>query len=418
MKKDEITRVRLLSLAVLMALSLFILLVPIGSNEFGQIISKMNNNALNIPESQNSVYNLYYYTGFNVVYQLFFSLTILFTAMSVAGILLRIGNTGIAAFVSAILNLLTGMLLLFARIWESSVSMHAMIDSVYLDGVVKEQIETTQLLDKVPVLYILLIVLGILELLMVKSSGIMRIKMFTKNKKTNAVNYLVPALIIYVWAGFIRQDILSVIIRNGDSQRMTVNEYLTGYYIGNKIFFNWSWMIMLLLATIICIIIQSGVIKGLSGRAGMLAGIGIPALVTIIQSVIYAFNPPALFGYLTLDISLCDMTDNAFYMYLVTFCVSMTAAYILIYLVISGLLDMRKLAGIFVINVIISVILMIIVSGKSSLAIQYMPWIVADCVSVILAFICVAVKPVNKKRAELCGGPKKSDFLGHRMIKF
>lgn len=407
MKKDEITRVRLLSLAVLMALSLFILLVPIGSNEFGQIISKMNNNALNIPESQNSVYNLYYYTGFNVVYQLFFSLTILFTAMSVAGILLRIGNTGIAAFVSAILNLLTGMLLLFARIWESPVSMHAMIDSVYLDGVVKEQIKTTQLLDKVPVLYILLIVLGILELLMVKSSGIMRIKMFAKNKKTNAVNYLVPALIIYVWAGFIRQDILSVIIRNGDSQRMTINEYLTSYYIGNKIFFNWSWMIMLLLATIICIIIQSGIIKGLSGRAGMLAGIGIPALVTIMPSVIYAFNPPALFGYITLDISLCDMTDNAFYMYLVTFCVCMTAAYILIYLVISGLLDMRKLAGIFVINVVTSVILMIIVSGKSSLAIQYMPWIVADCASVILAFICVAVKPVNKKMAELCGASKK-----------
>lgn len=396
MKKDEITMVRLLSIAILMALSLFILLVPIGSNEFGQIISKMNNNALNIPESQNSVYNLYYYTGFNVVYQLFFSLTILFTAMSVAGILLRIGNTGIAAFVSAILNLLTGMLLLFARIWESSVSMHAMIDSVYLDGVVKEQIKTTQLLDKVPVLYILLIVLGILELLMVKSSGIMRIKMFAKNKKTNAVNYLVPALIIYVWAGFIRQDILSVIIRNGDSQRMTVNEYLTGYYIGNKIFFNWSWMIMLLLATIICIIIQSGVIKGLSGRAGMLAGIGIPALVTIIPSVIYAFNPPALFGYLTLDISLCDMTDNAFYMYLVTFCVSMTAAFILIYLVISGILDMRKLAFIFIINVVISVVLMIIVSGKSSLAIQYMPWIVADCASVILAVVSIALKPVNK----------------------
>ena len=396
MKKDEITRVRLLSLAVLMALSLFILLVPIGSNEFAQIISKMNNNALNIPESQNSVYNLYYYTGFNVVYQLFFSLTILFTAMSVAGILLRIGNTGIVAFVSAILNLLTGMLLLFARIWESSVSMHAMIDSVYLDGVVTEQIETTQLLDKVPVLYILLIVLGILELLMVKSSGIMRIKMFAKNKKTNAVNYLVPALIIYVWAGFIRQDILSVIIRNGDSQRMTINEYLTAYYIGNKIFFNWSWMIMLLIATIICIIIQSGIIKGLSGRAGMLAGIGIPALVTIIPSVIYAFNPPALFGYLTLDISLCDMTDNAFYMYLVTFCVCMTAAFILIYLVISGILDMRKLTFIFIINVVISVVLMIIVSGKSSLAIPYMPWIVADCASVILAVVSIALKPVNK----------------------
>ena len=61
MKKDEITRVRLLSLAVLMALSLFILLVLVGNNEFGQIISKMNNNSLNISENQNSVYNLYYY---------------------------------------------------------------------------------------------------------------------------------------------------------------------------------------------------------------------------------------------------------------------------------------------------------------------------------------------------------------------
>ena len=65
MKKDEITRVRLLSLAVLMALSLFILLVLVGNNEFGHIISKMNNNSLNISENQNSVYNLYYYTGFN-----------------------------------------------------------------------------------------------------------------------------------------------------------------------------------------------------------------------------------------------------------------------------------------------------------------------------------------------------------------
>ena len=62
MKKDEITRVRLLSLAVLMTLSLFILLVLVGNNEFGQIISKMNNNSLNISENQNSVYNLYYYT--------------------------------------------------------------------------------------------------------------------------------------------------------------------------------------------------------------------------------------------------------------------------------------------------------------------------------------------------------------------
>ena len=40
MKKDEITRVRLLSLAVLMALSLFILLVLVGNNELDILLVK------------------------------------------------------------------------------------------------------------------------------------------------------------------------------------------------------------------------------------------------------------------------------------------------------------------------------------------------------------------------------------------
>ncbi len=201
--------------------------------------------------------------------------------------------------------------------------MHAWIDSFYIDGVVKGQIETAQLMDKIPVLYILLVILGILELMMVKSSGIRHIKMFSKiNRLTQWFSY---ACSCYICVGRLyKKEYIVRNYKNGDSQRTTVNEYLTGYYIGNKIFFNWSWMIMLLIATILCIIIQSGIIKGLSGRAGMLAGIGIPALVTIMPSVIYAFNPPALFGYITLDISLCDMTDNAFYMYLVTFCVCMT----------------------------------------------------------------------------------------------
>ena len=64
---------------------------------------------------------------------------------------------------------------------------------------------------------------------MVKSSGIRHIKMFSKNKQTNAVVFLMPALVIYVWEGFIRRNILSEIIKNGDSQRMTVNEYPVSY---------------------------------------------------------------------------------------------------------------------------------------------------------------------------------------------
>ncbi|MFQ8902330.1 MAG: hypothetical protein ACLR7D_11080 [Lachnospira eligens] len=90
---------------------------------------------------------------------------------------------------------------------------------------------------------------------------------------------------------------MSEIIKNGDSQRTTVNEYLTGYYIGNKIFFNWSWMIMLLIATILCIIIQSGIIKGIKRQGRNVGRYRYSALVTIMPSVIYAFNACTVWIY-------------------------------------------------------------------------------------------------------------------------
>ena len=153
---------------------------------------------------------------------------------------------------------------------------------------------------------------------------------------------------------------------------------------------------MLLIATVLCIVVNSEIMAGINKKIKLLISIGIPSLTTIVPSVIYAFNPPALFGYLTLDIALCDMTDNAFYVYLAAFSVSLTAAYILIYMVIRRILDIKVYVGIFIINVVISAILMIIVSAKSSLAIQYMPWIVADCVSVVLAVVSTVVKTANK----------------------
>ena len=118
-------------------------------------------------------------------------------AVSLTGILLRIGNTGIIASVAAIFNMMTGILLLMARILESSSSMHAWIDSFYIDGVVKGQIETAQLMDKIPVLYILLVIVGILELMMVKSSGIRHIKCFPKiNRLTHS--FFLCLLLLYM----------------------------------------------------------------------------------------------------------------------------------------------------------------------------------------------------------------------------
>lgn len=398
MKKNEIAMVRLLSLAILMGLSFFLLLIPIGGNEFNSIINKMNTNIYDIAGSQSSIYNLYFYMGLGEVYKILYSVTILLTAMSAVSIILRIGNAGRVASAGAVMTFVTGTFLLLARIWESSVSMHALIDSFYMDDVVKSQIETTRHLDKVPVIYILLMLIGILSVFMIRSSRILHVKIYRKKEDSDAVVMLIPALCIYVFAGFMRMNIVSFVVNGGDVNRIAAYEYLRDYYIGNKFFFNWSWMIMLLLVTVLCIIVNTRV-KG-SGALKPIICVGVPSLVTIIPTVIYAFNPPALFGYLTLDISLCDMTDNAFYAYLAAFCVAMITGYILIYLVINGHLKIKAFGMILLTDIVISILLALISSGKDSLAIQYMPWIAGDIISVVMCGIVIAFsrqKPENAR---------------------
>ena len=112
MKKNEITMVRLLSLAILMGLSFFLLLIPIGGNEFNSIINKMNTNIYDIAGSQSSIYNLYFYMGLGEVYKILYSVTILLTAMSAVSIILRIGNAGRVASAGAVMTFVTGTFLL------------------------------------------------------------------------------------------------------------------------------------------------------------------------------------------------------------------------------------------------------------------------------------------------------------------
>ena len=60
MKKEEILRIRVMSVAVILALMAVMLVAGPGSTLFKGIVDNINNNVVDINSSQASIYNLYF----------------------------------------------------------------------------------------------------------------------------------------------------------------------------------------------------------------------------------------------------------------------------------------------------------------------------------------------------------------------
>lgn len=161
-------------------------------------------------------------------------------------------------------------------------------------------IQTVQLMSRIPIAYILVMVLSVLGLLMVKSSTITKLKIYNdKMAYNNAVIYIFPALSGFLILEVIRNLVISrVVMLSSDEYIQTVAGYIQDYYIGSKFYFNWSWLIIFTIVTCVAIVLNNN-------NKLMIIEIAVFSIIVIIPSVIYAFNPPSLFGYLTTDNTLC-----------------------------------------------------------------------------------------------------------------
>ena len=117
----------------------------------------------------------------------------------------------------------------------------------------------------------------------------------------------------------------------------------------------------------------------------MIIEIAVFSIIVIIPSVIYAFNPPSLFGYLTTDNTLCDLTEAAFVWYLVRMSVSLITGIIFIVLVVNERINIKCMyiiAG----TLLVLSLAMLIVAGlnRASLSVMYMLCAVADVIGVIV----------------------------------
>lgn len=388
MKKTDIALARILLLAGVIALNGLILLVFIGENEFVHIINNMNSNVYELSNEQMSLYNLYYYTAFNAIYKPLFSITIVLVIVSVASVLLRFGKAGELALYANIMLLFTGILLVLARFFEGSVKVHYYIDLLYMDVSSPQSIETVFLLDRIPLLYIAVIVLALIGLLLVRSSSIRKLKLYTVANQTlgSSIRFIIPALYGYIFMELLRGIFIGISAERMDSSNSLAYQYLNDYYIADRMFVSWSCAFILAIVVVINMLLNHFQIKNL---INIMTGLAIPAAFTVVAAFIMAKRIPTVFGVLTTDIGVCDIADMTYDLFIISKATMLICLFCIIWSVVNRIIPGAWLMLILATNAVASVLALAITAFADNISRMYAGCIIADVLTAIVTAMLI-----------------------------
>lgn len=387
MKKEQIILIRILSVVAVLAAMTLVLILGAGNGMFQHIINNINNNVVDMSTSDASIYNLYYYKGLNTIYLILFSVSLFSAIIAIISILTRFPAAVIAAKTAAISMFVTGIYLLFARIMEGSVGLHRFIAGFYMDQVSKN-VETAQLMGKVPVSGILLVILSILCFLLIQSSGINRIKSYRFEKPLSALAIYLPVLFGSIFLEFLREVLITERCDKFGGTTHMVSVFIGDYFFADAWMFNWDyvWFIMIVVAVLI-------LLRGKINRAlTLLITAGIPFVVLTFRSILYLMNPPKMFGYLTFDEEICNATELAFRLYMLRFILDVL---VLTYVCASLLLKrsgVKKILITYGVNVVISIVGIVLVAGSHGLSGMYIVCIIADIITLVGSFYLLDIR--------------------------
>lgn len=385
MKKDQIIMIRILSVVALLSVMALILVFGAGNGLFLNIINDINHNIVDTQSSAASIYNLYYYKGFNVVYMILFSITIYSIGISIVSILTRFDTAYLTAKISSTFILIMGVFILFARMMEGSRFMHRFIARFYINEV-SSNVETAQLMSKVPFSAICLILLSILCIMLIRSSRIRTVKPYNYTDQRKVYAIYIPVLFGSVFIEYLREIIITARCNRIGSHMDQVNSFMHDYYFSNQWGFNWNYAWFLVIVAVVLI----GLRLKLHGKNGKLLGLlittGIPAIFVIIRSMFYAMNPPRLFGFLTFDEHVCDLTESAFVLYLIRFVLDIIVLTSVLEWLILKKEEIIKILISYGANVVISICGILIFGNIFGIAGMYVSCIIANIITLVSNF--------------------------------
>lgn len=406
MKKEEILFVRAMSVVAVLAVMTLILIFGLGNSLFIGIADDINSNTIDMTQAGSSIYNLYFYKGVNVLYVPLFSIALFASIIGAVGIMTKFRGSGVLAGAGATAMVCTGIYTVFTYIAEGSSTLHGFIAGFYLDDV-SESIETARLMGIVPLIFaIILIVLGVMVLLLIKSSRINRMEAYAA--KNNNRTYGILMLIAYgsVYMEWIRPVIINAACGRNEMVDLA-NTFVTDYFFDGKWFMNLSYAWFVIAAVVLVLLLRKQS-REMGRRKLVYVSAGVPIVLIVIRSVIYNFNRPRLFGYLTVDDMVCDTVEAAIVPYMLMFLADVLFMVIMAEMLMLGACDTKKMSLSLVINLVVSVMVIVLAGlltgaadGRYVLAAIY-----AGCaVAAVAGLAILSIKTgngqrVSKKRQE------------------
>lgn len=382
MKKKEIILARIISTASASALALLILIAGIRSNYFSGVALKINNNT--ITGDGANLYNYYFYSGLHVVYRFLFVITVLALVITVLAILFRLKHCQLMCKIAAVSAFITGVFLLFARITEASVGMHKFIDGFYMGNVSGSDIVTGQFLPKFSVWAVLLVIISVVLFLLAGITAFEKIKLYKESCECDALHLFAAGLYGAVILDIVRDYVIYGMSSGLDASNVMGYHYLKEYFVAER----WLLSIPLVVYVTLIIILMVALRKKTGDRTHKLVCIGVPVLLSSMSGIYYIMNPARIFGTLTLDEHVCDITESAMFMYVVSVMAAVLFMTVFIYDTYISYkhgsdmkLSFRKILILIVINAVLGISFMFIGRTVSALSGIYAGCAAADIVS-------------------------------------
>lgn len=340
MEKKQIIYIRMMSVAGLLGLLALALVFGAGGSLFTGIVNDINHNVIDVSEAGASIYNLYFYKGLGVPYLVLFSFSLFATVTAAVSVLTKNQSAGVAAKAACISDMITGLYILLAVLFEKNEGLHRFIAGFYLDDV-GDGIETVRLIGGFATAAgIFLILLGGVCLLLIRSSGLERQKNERSGRLSGGWTLFVPVLYGSLFLEIVRELLISGRISAMDGSAVQAYMYVKDYYFADAWGLNVSYVWYVTAAAVVFILLR-GVFAGNKKILFLITG-GMGILLAI-RSLIYLLNPPRLFGYLTIDEAVCDVTESVYPMYLLLFVLDILFLVSVMVLLLSGRCGPKKI---------------------------------------------------------------------------
>ena len=255
----------------------------------------------------------------------------------------KLKGAGIYAVLSSVFAIVTGAYIVLCSIFEGNTALRRIVIYFYLKDV--QTVAPEHLLGLHWIAGVFLIVLGVFCLVIVKGTRLDKMKAYSSNSKAACYSIFIPVLMGSMVFEFLRELLISVLCQHGDTYTASAYACIRSYYFEWEWFFDYPYVLYLIL-TVLGVIVLSKVKLPLPEKFNSAWLVpGILTVIGIVRSVVYLFNAPPLFGYLTFDEKLCDVIESAYPLYMLVYILDMVFLMALVVMILQEQGSTKKNTG-------------------------------------------------------------------------